>query len=62
MSQSTLTSASSASLNTLSTVTTGTSQGSGTVIATNNIINQKADSSRSLYQICISLRQRPSLP
>lgn len=58
MSQSTLTSASSASLNTLSQVSTATSQGSGTVIATSNIINQRADASRSLYQICLSLRQR----
>lgn len=30
----------------------------GPVQATNNILNQKADSSRSLYQICVSLRQR----
>ncbi len=58
MSQSTLTSASSASLNTLSTVPTSGSTNSGTVIATANIINQKADASRSLYQICVSLRQR----
>ena len=27
-------------------------------MATNNIINQRADASRSLYQICVSLRQR----
>lgn len=32
----------------------------GPVIATNNIINQKADASRSLYQICVNLRQRLS--
>ncbi|CAG8981400.1 hypothetical protein HYALB_00009612 [Hymenoscyphus albidus] len=31
---------------------------SGPVQATNNIINQKADASRSLYQICVSLRSR----
>lgn len=31
---------------------------SGQVIATNNIINQKADASRSLYQICVALKQR----
>lgn len=31
---------------------------SGTVVATNNIINQRADASRSLYQICVNLRQR----
>ncbi|MBE3109847.1 MAG: hypothetical protein IMZ46_04930 [Acidobacteria bacterium] len=33
---------------------------SGPVQATANIINQKADASRSLYQICIALRQRLS--
>jgi cell division control protein 24 len=31
---------------------------SGPVQATNNIINQRADASRSLYQICVNLRQR----
>lgn len=30
----------------------------GPVQATNNIINQKADASKSLYQICVTLRQR----
>lgn len=30
----------------------------GSVVATNNIINQRADASRSLYQICVQLRQR----
>ncbi|CAD6445466.1 eb4a9a79-5adb-418e-80e2-96be347af312 [Sclerotinia trifoliorum] len=30
----------------------------GNVIATNNIINQRADASRSLYQICVNLRLR----
>ncbi|KHN94365.1 Dbl-domain containing protein [Metarhizium album ARSEF 1941] len=30
----------------------------GPVVATANIINQKADASRSLYQICVSLKQR----
>ncbi|PBP16682.1 CDC24 Calponin [Diplocarpon rosae] len=30
----------------------------GNVVATNNIINQRADASRSLYQICVNLRQR----
>ncbi|KAI5863550.1 hypothetical protein GGS23DRAFT_605084 [Durotheca rogersii] len=30
----------------------------GNVVATSNIINQKADASRSLYQICITLKQR----
>ncbi|KAI9792853.1 MAG: hypothetical protein M1833_001012 [Piccolia ochrophora] len=32
----------------------------GPVVASDNIINQVADSSRSLYQICIKLRQRLS--
>lgn len=31
---------------------------SGQVMATTNIINQKADASRSLYQICVALKQR----
>ena len=30
----------------------------GSVVATNNIINQRADASRSLYQICVNLKQR----
>ncbi|KAG9249232.1 hypothetical protein BJ878DRAFT_485325 [Calycina marina] len=33
----------------------------GPVQATNNIINQRADASRSLYQICVNLRQRLAL-
>lgn len=33
----------------------------GQVVATSNIINQKADASRSLYQICVSLKQRLAL-
>src|SRR5690349_3694318 len=33
----------------------------GQVVANANIINQKADASRSLYQICVSLRLRLSL-
>ncbi|KAH6716569.1 BcCDC24, RhoGEF protein [Leptodontidium sp. MPI-SDFR-AT-0119] len=33
-------------------------QNGGNVVATNNIINQQADASRSLYQICVNLRQR----
>jgi len=51
------------SLNSLSsaqTVVTPMSSAGGPVVATANIINQKADASRSLYQICISLRQRLS--
>ncbi|KAI1004544.1 hypothetical protein K3495_g3669 [Podosphaera aphanis] len=33
-------------------------QNGGPVVATNNIINQRADASRSLYQICVNLRIR----
>jgi cell division control protein 24 len=50
---------SSASLNSLAsggTILAG--QNGGPVMATSNIINQKADASRSLYQICVSLKQR----
>lgn len=36
------------------------SQNGGQVVATNNIINQRADASRSLYQICVNLRFRLS--
>lgn len=35
-----------------------TQSNGGPVVATNNIINQRADASRSLYQICVMLRQR----
>ncbi|GAB0133341.1 guanine-nucleotide exchange factor Cdc24 [Epichloe bromicola] len=35
-------------------------QNGGPIMATTNIINQKADASRSLYQICVSLKQRLS--
>ncbi|KKA30925.1 hypothetical protein TD95_005310 [Thielaviopsis punctulata] len=46
----------------LSSTTTATSVTSnGSVMATANIINQKADASRSLYQICISLKSRLAL-
>lgn len=48
------TSSSSTSLATLSSP----SSNGGPVLATNNIINQKADASKSLYQICVILRQR----
>lgn len=50
---------SSSSINSLTTVVPG--QNGGPVMATANIINQKADASRSLYQICISLKQRLAL-
>lgn len=49
---------SSTSVNSLSTATTIGAQPNGQVVATSNIINQRADASRSLYQICISLKQR----
>jgi cell division control protein 24 len=59
---------SSSSLNSLSTASTVVpgfnnhhatpSQNGGPVVQTANIINQKADASRSLYQICLSLKQR----
>ncbi|KAM0215142.1 hypothetical protein ACHAQD_008468 [Fusarium lateritium] len=49
---------SSASLSSLGSAATATPQNGGPVLATANIINQKADASRSLYQICISLKQR----
>lgn len=34
------------------------SPAASSVVATNNIINQRADASRSLFQICVNLRQR----
>lgn len=52
LSGSTAVGGSSASLSTLAGVN------GGNVVPTANIINQKADASRSLYQICISLKNR----
>lgn len=50
---------SSASLASLSTAATAvTAQNGGPVVATSNIINQKADASRSLYHLCMSLKAR----
>lgn len=49
---------SSTSVNSLSTATTIGAPANGQVVATSNIINQRADASRSLYQICVSLKQR----
>ena len=49
---------SSTSLSSLNSNATVVPQNGGPVIATANIINQKADASRSLYQICVSLKQR----
>ncbi|KAI1339943.1 Pleckstrin homology domain-containing protein [Xylariaceae sp. FL0016] len=54
-------SASSTSLSSMSTVGGGGAlpgSSNGNVVATANIINQRADASRSLYQICVALRQR----
>ncbi|KAI0479138.1 Pleckstrin homology domain-containing protein [Xylariaceae sp. FL0804] len=51
-------SASSTSLASMSTTNTSSAPTNGNVVATANIINQKADASRSLYQICVQLRQR----
>ncbi|KAI1506384.1 hypothetical protein F5X99DRAFT_1269 [Biscogniauxia marginata] len=51
-------SASSTSLASMSTATTLGPNTNGSVVATANIINQKADASRSLYQICVALKQR----
>lgn len=42
-------------------MSTAASPGNGQVIATSNIINQKADASRSLYQICVALKHRLAL-
>ncbi len=42
----------------LSSMSTMVTPNGGQVIATANIINQKADASGSLYQICVALRQR----
>lgn len=55
-------SSSSLSISSMSTNTTVTSAQNplspGPIMASNNIINQRADASRSLYQICVNLRQR----
>jgi cell division control protein 24 len=52
-------SASSASLSSMSSSQTLVPpRNGGPVVATNNIINQRADASRSLYQICVNLGQR----
>ncbi|KAK7421497.1 Guanine nucleotide exchange factor for Cdc42p [Neonectria punicea] len=57
LSGSTAVAGSTTSLSSLGSSATITQNG-GPVHATANIINQKADASRSLYQICISLKQR----
>lgn len=48
------------SLNSLASASTLTNASNGQVMATSNIINQQADASRSLFQICMSLKQRLS--
>ncbi|KAL1842962.1 hypothetical protein VTJ49DRAFT_3603 [Mycothermus thermophilus] len=48
----------SSSVSSLSTASTLVAPQNGPVVATSNIINQKADASRSLYQICVTLKQR----
>ena len=57
LSGSTAINGSSASLSSLNTAVPGQN---GHVVPTANIINQKADASRSLYQICVSLKNRLS--
>ncbi|KAL0468199.1 rho guanyl nucleotide exchange factor [Neurospora intermedia] len=49
---------SSTSLSSLTSSATAVTPVNGQVVATTNIINQRADASRSLYQICLSLKQR----
>ncbi|KAK7948467.1 Rho guanine nucleotide exchange factor scd1 [Apiospora aurea] len=56
LSGSTFTTGSSASLTSMGSASTVV--GGGPVMATANIINEKADASRSLYQICVQLKQR----
>lgn len=46
------------SLNSLTSSATAVTPVNGQPLATTNIINQRADASRSLYQICLSLKQR----
>lgn len=65
-SRSTYTSTSSLSLSSMSSNTTASTTittaqnplSPGPIMMSNNIINQRADASRSLYQICVNLRQR----
>lgn len=58
LSGSTVFAGSSASLSSLAS--TAVAGSNGNVVPTQNIINQKADASRSLYQICVSLKHRLS--
>ncbi|KAI2642233.1 Rho guanyl nucleotide exchange factor [Xylaria nigripes] len=54
----TLNSASATSLTSMSSAATIIPPTNGVVVPTANIINQRADASRSLYQICMALKQR----
>ncbi|KAI1454732.1 hypothetical protein F4805DRAFT_469131 [Annulohypoxylon moriforme] len=58
LSGSTALNSSNSSLTSMSTSTVIAPASNGNVVPTTNIINQKADASRSLYQICIALKQR----
>ena len=49
---------SSTSISSSTTATSTSTLNGGPVIPTDNIINQRADPTRSLYQICVTLRQR----
>ncbi|KAI0182968.1 CDC24 calponin [Xylaria flabelliformis] len=51
-------SASTTSLTSMASAATAVPPMNGGVVATANIINQRADASRSLYQICMALKQR----
>ncbi|KAK6955148.1 hypothetical protein Daesc_002779 [Daldinia eschscholtzii] len=58
LSGSTAINSSTSSLSSMSTSTIVPVSSNGNVVPTTNIINQRADASRSLYQICIALKQR----
>ncbi|KAI1780923.1 hypothetical protein F4818DRAFT_20625 [Hypoxylon cercidicola] len=58
LSGSTALNSSNSSLTSMSASTVVAPYSNGNVMPTTNIINQKADASRSLYQICIALKQR----
>ncbi|KAI1097476.1 hypothetical protein F4804DRAFT_170827 [Jackrogersella minutella] len=58
LSGSTALNSSNSSLTSMSTSTVIAPASNGNVVPTTNIINQKADASRSLYQICIALKLR----
>ncbi|KAI1760478.1 Pleckstrin homology domain-containing protein [Hypoxylon sp. FL1150] len=58
LSGSTALNSSNSSLTSMSTSTMVAPSSNGNVMPTANIINQRADASRSLYQICIALKQR----